>query len=198
MNTRRKLVINAGDVFGRLTAVRSVSERGGRWLFHCACGTEKELSRKHVTDGVTTSCGCWRQDVCAALGGSRGRVADFTGERFGYLTAVRFIETGKRGARWMFRCDCGTELVLNAKDIRYGHRKSCGCKQYAGTSQRIDVRADTGMPGVRGLTPEQLADLAAGFGVDGPADGLLSFAAEMQTALIRSCGIPAYMLEVRQ
>lgn len=51
------------------------------------------------------------------------RVTDITGQRFGKLTALRYI--GKR--LWWCRCDCGKELLRCGKLMRTGKLKSCGC-----------------------------------------------------------------------
>ena len=32
-----------------------------------------------------------------------------------------------RDAWWVCRCDCGTESIVNGKNLRTGHTLSCGC-----------------------------------------------------------------------
>ena len=56
-------VIEPGDRFGRLTAVRPVG-RGGATLWKCACscGNSKFVTQKSLDDG-TRSCGCIAADV---------------------------------------------------------------------------------------------------------------------------------------
>lgn len=49
---------------------------------------------------------------------------DLLGQRFGRLTAIGKVE-GKTST-WVFRCDCGNELVLKTSRI-LGGQKSCGC-----------------------------------------------------------------------
>ncbi len=56
------------------------------------------------------------------------------GERFGRLTAIRFDHLGRLGGNyWLFRCDCGTEIVLiesRVKCVSTPHNdltKSCSC-----------------------------------------------------------------------
>lgn len=51
---------------------------------------------------------------------------DITGQRFGRLVAVRYVES-RNGARWLCRCDCGNETVTSTRSMRYGSTKSCGC-----------------------------------------------------------------------
>ena len=55
-------------------------------------------------------------------------IKDLTGQRFGRLTAIKFMGTNKRGrAEWLCRCDCGTEKVINASNLGNGNTVSCGC-----------------------------------------------------------------------
>jgi len=47
---------------------------------------------------------------------------DITGKRFGRLVCVE--KTGR--SKWLLRCDCGNEVVLNYSRLLYG-QSSCGC-----------------------------------------------------------------------
>lgn len=54
-------------------------------------------------------------------------VKDLTGKRFGRLVAVEFVSGGDH-ATWKFKCDCGNDVVLKAKDVtRKNGTVSCGC-----------------------------------------------------------------------
>lgn len=53
---------------------------------------------------------------------------DLTGLRFGRLTAIRYAgQETNRGARWLWRCDCGTEFETYGGSVTRGHTRSCGC-----------------------------------------------------------------------
>lgn len=55
------------------------------------------------------------------------RDRDIAGNRYGRLVAVRKVnETGK--ARWLCRCDCGTERIVWLSNLLKKSR-SCGCLQ---------------------------------------------------------------------
>jgi hypothetical protein len=74
---------------------------------------------QNANDEVLT----WRCDVGV-------KAPDLTGQRFGRLVVVSREENGKGGrARWSCQCDCGSETVVRAKDLRAGHTRSCGCIQ---------------------------------------------------------------------
>lgn len=57
---------------------------------------------------------------------------DLTGMRFGRLTVVKKVEAyhrkdGKTESRYLCRCDCGTEKILQGRYLTGGDTKSCGC-----------------------------------------------------------------------
>lgn len=50
-------------------------------------------------------------------------VIDITGQKFGRLTAIRYVGKGK----WLFKCDCGKEHITRGSVVRNGLVVSCGC-----------------------------------------------------------------------
>jgi hypothetical protein len=59
----------------------------------------------------------------------RNRHRDFTGSRFGFLTADALVEfRSKQGAYWRWACDCGEVKIIRAADVARGHTVSCGCR----------------------------------------------------------------------
>jgi len=66
-------------------------------------------------------------------------VVNITGQRFNRLVALR--KTGSKDggkAVWLFKCDCGFEKDLLARDVRNGKIQSCGClrKEVVGALSR--------------------------------------------------------------
>jgi hypothetical protein len=60
----------------------------------------------------------------------RGVQTDLTGQTFGYLIAISFVgRTSKGTAKWLCRCVCGKETVVQNPNLRSGSTKSCGCKR---------------------------------------------------------------------
>lgn len=58
----RKSAVHAGDRFGRLTAIEPTDKRECRavvWRCKCDCGNEAEVRSTELTNGHTTSCGCY-------------------------------------------------------------------------------------------------------------------------------------------
>lgn len=57
-----------------------------------------------------------------------GKFLDLKGRKFGKLTAVYRLEDGQRGyAKWLCKCDCGGEIVVNTKKLLRGTITNCGC-----------------------------------------------------------------------
>lgn len=61
----KKIVIQAGERYGRYTLVERAASRKGAtyWVCQCDCGTVKEVQLSHLRNGTTQSCGCYRDEV---------------------------------------------------------------------------------------------------------------------------------------
>lgn len=50
------------------------------------------------------------------------------GQKFNYLTIIKFSHSDKRGRKWYFtKCDCGIEKVIMGSAMVSENTKSCGC-----------------------------------------------------------------------
>ncbi|WP_147568160.1 transcriptional regulator [Christensenella intestinihominis] len=70
-----------------------------------------------------------------------GRYLKIAGQRFGKLTALHRVEDGTKGyAKWLCRCDCGNETIVNTKWLSRGTVTNCGCipKKTAKNGQRAE------------------------------------------------------------
>lgn len=62
-----------------------------------------------------------------------GKLRDLTGQRFGRLTAIKFVGHKRIGIRqtsqvlWLCKCDCGKETIKSSQYLKNGTVKSCGC-----------------------------------------------------------------------
>lgn len=118
-----------GMRFGRLTVIERVPSKSGhaRWKCLCDCGNYTEALSNNLKSGAKVSCGC------AAHKGSRGispsNYNDLTGRRFGRLIVIKRVSPVGCKARWLCRCDCGTEKDIAAYELTSGNTKSCGCFQ---------------------------------------------------------------------
>lgn len=57
-------------------------------------------------------------------------LVDMTGTKWGHLTVIRFSRFDRnRNARWICRCECGSEIEAIGCSLRRGNTKSCGCRK---------------------------------------------------------------------
>lgn len=55
-------------------------------------------------------------------------VKDEVGNHYGRLTVIKRAENNKHNAaRWLCKCICGKETIVDGKSLRTGNTKSCGC-----------------------------------------------------------------------
>ena len=52
---------------------------------------------------------------------------DLTGNKYGRLTAIKFVRRIKGCTYWLFKCDCGKEKILWFPNVTRGATTSCGC-----------------------------------------------------------------------
>lgn len=120
---RRRIALNEGDRFGRLTFLR-LTEKGPhpKGVFLCDCGVETPpIQTYSVISGNTQSCGCLKR-------GFKPRIHMEPGTRFGQLTLIG--EAGRvnpRVRRLLLRCDCGNLHEAPMANVRNGDTVSCGC-----------------------------------------------------------------------
>lgn len=109
-----------GQRFGRLLVLYyDHTDDHGETFWKCKCdfGNLTTVRRQCLRSGSTISCGC-----------SKHEPEDITGKRFGRLTAIEFAgRDGEGKTKWLCRCDCGNEVVVDAWNLKSGHTKSCGC-----------------------------------------------------------------------
>lgn len=56
------------------------------------------------------------------------RFLDHTGIRYGMLVGVRRASLSLPNTKWVWRCDCGNEKIMDARNVKF-RSSSCGCKQ---------------------------------------------------------------------
>ena len=68
------------------------------------------------------------------------RRKDKSGMRYGRWTLIEEVQSGKSGRRWLCRCDCGVERVVNQNNLRRKASQSCGClhKEYLSLTRGKD------------------------------------------------------------
>lgn len=107
--------------FGELTVLRYLD--GGYWECQCSCGNITTVKTASLNSGKTKSCGCLRGKNTINNTRNYGPKEDLTGKTFHYLTPLYYI----KGGSWYCKCKCGKELIVDTRNLKSGHTKSCGC-----------------------------------------------------------------------
>lgn len=76
------------------------------------------------------------------------KTRDITQQKFGELTAIRFDHRDNRvnGGQhyWLFRCDCGNEVVLRKNSVISGNTKRCSCCSAKRSAKRNTIHGGVG------------------------------------------------------
>ena len=71
------------------------------------------------------------------------KIYDLTGKKFGRLEGVKRVGTNARKDRlWLFKCDCGNEVIEPATLAVRGKVQSCGCLRAETTARTTAKRAE--------------------------------------------------------
>ena len=127
-----------GQVFGRLTVVRRVENRGNKSYYEClcSCGNTVIVRGTHLKSGLIQSCKCLQKERI-----HEANFVDLTGKKFGRLlvTGIAEMSSDKNGHRTMYfvTCDCGNKKIIDGGYLvgKQG-TKSCGCLHREVTSKR--------------------------------------------------------------
>jgi len=116
--TMTKLLDHTGVSYGQLTGVRylhSYKHGGAVWEWLCSCGNVKAIPAKEVKRGDAKSCGCV------------SRLEDHAGVTYGRLTGVKRAPDSGGATMWQWRCSCGQSVITQARLVKEGKTRSCGC-----------------------------------------------------------------------
>lgn len=85
------------------------------------------------------------------------RCPDETGNRYFRLVVVERAGRVGLNATWLCECDCGKRKVVQARNLRNGRTKSCGCWQYEKNQINPNIRIKHGNSRRGGETAEYRA-----------------------------------------
>lgn len=131
-----------GKKFGHLTLLSANKEKNhnGQYVHKCVCdcGNISYKTLYGLISGHDKSCGdCKNVYEDRKVRGNR--IKDITGKQFGRLTAIRVVGNDRYGRKkWLFKCDCGNQIVCSANNVISGNTKSCGCLKHH-PSPQIDL-----------------------------------------------------------
>lgn len=126
LTSQRCLIDLTGHQFGRLMVVRrdGSKQRKATWRVQCDCGSpEFSVVGSSLVRGLTESCGCLHRALV-----SQRLTINLAGRTFGRLKVLRRDGSDQHGdARWLVKCDCGTEFSVVSASLMRGATESCGC-----------------------------------------------------------------------
>ena len=125
--TKSKPLQLEGQRFGRLIVIKKTGEKNDKrqflWECDCDCGGKTVVSGFYLKTGGVRSCGCLKKET------HENKRLNITGMTFGRLTAIKPIgrRNKKNNILWLFKCECGNDVVCSASRVKEGTTKSCGC-----------------------------------------------------------------------
>lgn len=150
-----------GQKFGRLTAIKPLSERKNNsivWECKCDCGNIINVDQKSLSTHSTKSCGCLKKESDHA---PKGNVIDLLGQKFGHLTVIARDGSDKFGeAKWLCECDCEAHSIISvlSSNLRSGHTCSCGCERRSKGERTVaKILSDNSIPYITEYKPFKFA-----------------------------------------
>lgn len=134
-----------GKRFGRYEVVayagKGTKQNVPMWRCRCDCGNERLVVSYNLVKGNSKSCGCLRVERSIAARRVHAPdpetlenrpddgFTDLRGQSFNRWTVLSYAEKrpGQNHARWLCRCECGTERTVDHYHLVAGNSKSCGC-----------------------------------------------------------------------
>lgn len=107
-----------GQTFGEWTVIDYAGN--GKWNCVCSCGTKRLKLGTALRSGTTKSCGC-------------KNITDLSKKRFGKLVALKYVG----GSKWLCKCDCGNETIVDGGNLQNGNTISCGCARIDASHKRF-------------------------------------------------------------
>ena len=113
-----------GQKYGKLTVLEETLLRDNsgsvKWKCLCDCGNITYIPTNSLTSGNSTTCGA-----------SIHKAKDWTGKKFGLLTAIQIINKQDNQGHfyWKCKCECGNFIETSSHSLVTGRSQSCGCEK---------------------------------------------------------------------
>lgn len=109
-----------GKRYGKLTII-SYGKTISEVVAKCDCGKEVTKLKHAVLYRRARSC---EKELCKT--GSK----DLSGQKFGFLEVIKYIEGSTRRTSWECLCICGNKIILKQDKLVGNRSKSCGCLKH--------------------------------------------------------------------
>jgi hypothetical protein len=113
-----RLVDLTGQKIGGWTVLQRVEgKKNAKFLCRCECGAEKIVGGQYLRERESPRC-----KKCYLT----GRLIDVTGQKFGKWTVLKqTVIDEHNGAKFLCRCECGTEREVIGRNLRNGRSTAC-------------------------------------------------------------------------
>lgn len=111
-----------GKRFGKLSVLYQdglTKSKKALWKCKCDCGNTVSVVSASLRNGLTKSCGCYKNEVSKKDRKRRNLI----GKRFGRLLVTQKADYDK----YICICNCGNSTTVFAQNLLKGITKSCGC-----------------------------------------------------------------------
>lgn len=138
---RKEIPIEIGKKYNNLTIIKEIDPKYNSYGYKqrrveckCDCGKIKEYYFLNIKQGLSTSCGCIRdQNVRKSTQVYPNEY--FINKKFGRLTVIGISEPKKTKKnkkfycirRFTCSCECGNITISSAYVLLSGNKNSCGC-----------------------------------------------------------------------
>lgn len=156
----KKLIIPIGSKINSLTILKEIEpiyskknipQRRVECL--CECGKTKEYYYANIKQGLTTSCGC-KRDENVRNASTKHKIENLIGKKYNKLTIIKEGKKVKGKYKKTFtstryvlcKCDCGIEKEIDLASILNNNTISCGCyksERYIDLGYHRDSRPNT-------------------------------------------------------
>lgn len=136
---RAQTVLRAGHRIERLVLIEPApiaSYEYPRWRCRCDCGAEVILTESKLRKSYTRSCD--RLECRLATKKKASRAVDRSGERFGFLVALRMVDHPAYAVAWECRCDCGNIVAVSSDKLRKRRACSRSCPAMSARRMRLE------------------------------------------------------------
>lgn len=116
--------------------------KDGKYNALCSCGMTCVVSMNDVKKGKVKSCGHILKQMMKER---REKLTVLIGKTIGKITILSEAGSNNRGDLLVnCSCSCGTNFVKEAKEIKKGKIKSCGCGVLTGAKEANTIHGETG------------------------------------------------------
>nr|DAG87323.1 MAG TPA: hypothetical protein [Herelleviridae sp.] len=129
-----------GQKFGRLTVLSDAGVKGGRTYSNCLCdcGNMVIVSNKHLKNGHTKSCGCYKNDLISRIGKKTGKTNIKKAQKQAHENNKKHQMSGTRIYRIWSQIKQRCQNEKSSHYQYYGGKGICICDEWKNNFQAFE------------------------------------------------------------